>query len=255
MTFAQAGQLVLDEFDVPVRDAVAGRWGNEFWAPGSTLKVKVDTSNPYAYGMPEDALIAYLAGGQVYETVAGARSGDVRRVLTYPGRDILQSGWLLGEEAIADKAAMVSVKHGEGTIVMIGFPGPAPRPRPTAPSSSSSTPWSASRGERRSSDRHRRAERDETAVHSTAGTAHRHRSAGLRPASRGSAKPGPVAPCRGYAHVVPERRGATGQVLLTEAGQTFRTLGHSRLDWNRSVKRSGRAATGFWPRRPVPGTP
>ena len=121
VTFAQAGQLVLDEFDVPVRDAVAGRWGSEFWAPGSTLKVKVDTSNPYAYGMPEDALIAYLAGGQVYETVAGARSGDVRRVLTYPGRDILQSGWLLGEEAIADKAAMVSVKHGEGTIVMIGF--------------------------------------------------------------------------------------------------------------------------------------
>ena len=121
VTFAQAGQLVLDEFDVPVRDAVAGKWGNEFWAPGSTLKVKVDTSSPFAYGMPEDALIAYLAGGQVYETVAGARSDDVRRVAVYPGRDILQSGWLLGEEAIADKAAMVSVEHGEGTIVMIGF--------------------------------------------------------------------------------------------------------------------------------------
>ena len=121
VTFAQAGQLVLDEFDVPVRDAVAGMWGNEFWAPGSTLKVKVDTSSRFAYGMPEDALIAYLAGGQVYETVAGARSDDVRRVVTYPGRDILQSGWLLGEEAIAEKAAMVSVKHGEGTIVMIGF--------------------------------------------------------------------------------------------------------------------------------------
>ena len=121
VTFAQAGQLVLDEFDVPVRNAVAGMWGNEFWAPGSTLKVRVDTSSPFAYGMPEDALIAYLAGGQVYETVAGARSADVRRVLTYLDRDILQSGWLLGEEAIANKAAMVSVDHGEGQIVMIGF--------------------------------------------------------------------------------------------------------------------------------------
>ena len=121
VTFAQAGQLVLDEFDVPVRDAVAGRWGNEFWAPGSTLKVEVDTSSPFAYGMPKDALAAYLAGGQVYETVPGARSADVRRVLTYVDRDILQSGWLLGEEAIAGKAAMVSVDHGEGTIVMIGF--------------------------------------------------------------------------------------------------------------------------------------
>ena len=121
VTFAQAGDLVLDEFDVPVRNAVAGVWGNDFWAPGSTLKVKVDTSNPFAYGMPENALAAYLAGGQVYETVPGARSADVHRVVTYIGRDILQSGWLLGEEAIANKAAMVSVRHGRGTIVMIGF--------------------------------------------------------------------------------------------------------------------------------------
>ena len=121
VTFAQAGQLVLDEFDVPVRDAVAGTWGNEFWAPGSTLKVEVDTSSPFAYGMPEDALATYVAGGQVYETVRGARSADVRRVLTYVDRDILQSGWLLGEDAIAGKAAMVSVDHGEGQVVMIGF--------------------------------------------------------------------------------------------------------------------------------------
>ena len=121
VTFAQAGELVLDEFDVPVRNAVAGMWGNGFWAPGSTLKVTVDTSSPFGYGMPEDALATYLAGGQVYETVPGARSSDVRRVVTYVDRDILQSGWLLGEEAIANKAAMVSVDHGEGTIVMIGF--------------------------------------------------------------------------------------------------------------------------------------
>ena len=121
VTFAQAGQLVLDEFDVPVRNAVAGMWGSDFWAPGSTLRVRVDTSSPFAYGMPEEALAAYLAGGQVYETVPGARSADVRRIATYVDRDILQSGWLLGEEAIANKAAMVSVAHGEGTIVMIGF--------------------------------------------------------------------------------------------------------------------------------------
>ena len=121
VTFAQAGDLVLQGFDVPVRNAVAGMWGNEFWAPGSTLKVDVDTSSPYAYGMPERALAAYLAGGQVYETLPGARSSDVRRVVTYIDRDIMQSGWLLGEEAIANKAAMVSVDHGDGTIVMIGF--------------------------------------------------------------------------------------------------------------------------------------
>jgi len=121
VTFAQAGDLVLDEFDVPVRNAVAGLSGTEFWAPGSTLHVRVDNTDPLAYGMPENALATYLAGGQVYETVPGPRSASVKRLVTYVDRDILQSGWLLGEEAIANRAAMVSIEKGEGLVVMIGF--------------------------------------------------------------------------------------------------------------------------------------
>ena len=121
VTFAQAGDLVLDEFDVPVRNAVAGLSGDDFWSPGSTLRIDVNTDHPYAYGMPEDALATFLAGGQVYETVPGARSADVERIATYVGRDILQSGWLLGEEAIANKAAAVAVRQGEGSILMLGF--------------------------------------------------------------------------------------------------------------------------------------
>ena len=121
VTFAQAGDLVLDEFDVPVRDAVRGVWGNDFWAPGSTLHIDVETGDPFALGMPEQALATFLAGGQVYETIPGARSADVTRLATYPERDILQSGWLLGEDAIANKAAAVAVEKGEGEILMIGF--------------------------------------------------------------------------------------------------------------------------------------
>ena len=52
VTFAQAGDLVLDEFeDVPVTNAVRGMSGNEFWSPGSTLKVKVDNTDAYGFGM------------------------------------------------------------------------------------------------------------------------------------------------------------------------------------------------------------
>ena len=41
--------------------------------------------------------------------------------MTFVDRDLLQSGWLLGEEVIAEKAAMVSVEHGRGQVVLIGF--------------------------------------------------------------------------------------------------------------------------------------
>jgi hypothetical protein len=58
---------------------------------------------------------------QVYEVTSTERSHDVEIFTTYIERDILQSGWLLGEEVIAKKAAAVSVRHGEGRVVLIGF--------------------------------------------------------------------------------------------------------------------------------------
>jgi hypothetical protein len=121
LTFARAGDLPIQRFRLPVRNAVAGLSGNDFWAPGASLKVDVDNRHPVAWGMPDKALAIFTQGGHVYETVPGARSGDVQRVLTYQDRDILQSGWLLGEDRIADKAAAVSVKHGEGRVVLLGF--------------------------------------------------------------------------------------------------------------------------------------
>jgi len=49
------------------------------------------------------------------------RSQDVEILATYVERDILQSGWLLGEQVIAKKAAAVTVKQGAGRVVLIGF--------------------------------------------------------------------------------------------------------------------------------------
>jgi hypothetical protein len=121
VTFARAGDLVMERFDLPVRNVLAGMGSSEFWSPGSTLKIDVDTSHPVAYGMPGEALATFLQGNHAYETVPGARSADVTRVASYVERDVLQSGWLLGEEAIARKAAVVSLRHGQGRVVLIGF--------------------------------------------------------------------------------------------------------------------------------------
>ena len=71
--------------------------------------------------MPADGLAAFLGGNQVYEVVATPHNDRVQRIVTFIDRDILQSGWLLGEDTIAEKAAMVSVQHGQGRVVLIGF--------------------------------------------------------------------------------------------------------------------------------------
>ena len=121
VTFAQAGDLPIQKFGLPVRNLLAGLSSTEFWSPGSTLKVNIDRTNALAYGMPADGLATFLGGNQVYEVVATPRNDRVKRIVTFVDRDILQSGWLIGEGVIAEKAAMVSVQHGLGQVVLIGF--------------------------------------------------------------------------------------------------------------------------------------
>ncbi|HJO04207.1 MAG TPA: M14 family metallopeptidase [Acidobacteriota bacterium] len=121
ITFAQAGELAIEKFDLPIRNIVDDAPSREFWSPGSTLRVDVDRTNTLAYGMPTAALATFLQGNQVYRVVPSARNHHVERIVTFVDRDILQSGWLLGEDVIANMAAMVSVSHGEGRVVLIGF--------------------------------------------------------------------------------------------------------------------------------------
>jgi hypothetical protein len=121
LTFANAGDLPIQRFGLPLRNIVNGLPSKQFWSPGSTLRVTFNNSHPLVYGMPAEGLALFMAGGQVYEVTSTDRSQDVEILSTYVERDILQSGWLLGEQVIAKKAAAVSVKHGAGKVVLIGF--------------------------------------------------------------------------------------------------------------------------------------
>jgi hypothetical protein len=121
LTFAQSGDLPIQRFGLPLRNVVQGLPSKAFWSPGSTLRVTFNNTNPLAYGMPSEGLALFMAGGQVYEVTSTTNSQDVEVLTTYVDRDILQSGWLLGEQVIAKKAAAVSVKHGAGKVVLIGF--------------------------------------------------------------------------------------------------------------------------------------
>jgi hypothetical protein len=122
LTFGEAASFAIEKLGLPLRDATANVPTKEFWCPGSTLHVDVDVSDPLGYGMPAEALAVFLGGSQAWEIVPTARNERVETIVTFPERDLLQSGWLLGEHVIAKKAAMVSVESGKGRVVMIGFP-------------------------------------------------------------------------------------------------------------------------------------
>jgi hypothetical protein len=116
-----ASNFAIEKLGVNVRNVVANVSSLEFFCPGSTLRVRVDNTNPLGYGMPSEALAVYLSGNPVFEITPGQRNEDYEVIARYADRDLLESGWLLGEDRIAKQAAMVAARVGQGRVVLIGF--------------------------------------------------------------------------------------------------------------------------------------
>jgi glutamine amidotransferase-like uncharacterized protein len=111
----------MEKLGVHARNILANVPSKQFWCPGSTLKVNVDTSSPLAYGMPKEALALYLSGDPVFQVLPNNANEKYSIIVSYQDREILQSGWLVGETNITGKAAMIAAEMGKGKVVLIGF--------------------------------------------------------------------------------------------------------------------------------------
>jgi hypothetical protein len=120
VTLNGATAFPVDRLGIGVRNVLTGKSTKEFWCPGSTLKVTFDNTNPLAYGMPSHGLALYLDSPAFEITAPSAESYET--VVRYEDRDLLESGWLVGEENLTHRAAVVSARLGQGTVVLIGFP-------------------------------------------------------------------------------------------------------------------------------------
>jgi hypothetical protein len=120
VTLGAAYGFAVEKFGLGVRNIVENLDSKELFCPGSTLKVNIDNSHPLAYGMPSEGLVVYRSS-PVFAVTSSQHSEKYETVVRYRERDLLQSGWLIGEEHLSNKPAMVNVRHGKGQIVLIGF--------------------------------------------------------------------------------------------------------------------------------------
>ena len=120
VTLNAAAAFPVDRLGIGVRNVLTGKTTKEFWCPGSTLKVTFDHTNPIAYGMPSHGLALYLDSPAFEITAQNAENYET--VVRYEDRELLESGWLVGEENLARRAAVVVAKLGQGRVVLIGFP-------------------------------------------------------------------------------------------------------------------------------------
>ena len=88
-----------------------------FYCPGSLLLNEFDTKHPVAFGMPASWPV-FFESDQAYRIRPGFDI-DAHVVSRYPRANILQSGWLLGEEYLRDQANAVSFDVGRGTAITL----------------------------------------------------------------------------------------------------------------------------------------
>jgi hypothetical protein len=82
--------------------------------------VDFDNTHPLAYGMPSEGLILFTSN-QAFDIQRGQNNEMYETVVRYQERDLLQSGWLIGEKHLSGKPALVRAKMGKGQVILFGF--------------------------------------------------------------------------------------------------------------------------------------
>ncbi|HEV2528658.1 MAG TPA: M14 family zinc carboxypeptidase [Thermomicrobiales bacterium] len=110
---------VIDRFALPVRNVLQGLKDTEFYCPGSLLRVVVDTRHPLGWGLRRDTTVLFY-DSPAFEALTGTdRTTTVAR---YPaGGTPNQSGWILGDQHLRSRSALVEVELGQGRVILVGF--------------------------------------------------------------------------------------------------------------------------------------
>jgi hypothetical protein len=112
--------LATERFGVPVRNPIAGLSEKEFFAPGSSLRVHVDPTQPLGYGMPKETTVVFFES-VAFDINNSIANDQIKVVARYHDRDLLRGGWLDGEKYLVGMPALLDVGYGKGRIAMIGF--------------------------------------------------------------------------------------------------------------------------------------
>jgi hypothetical protein len=118
IALGRSSTLLMNRFAAPFRDGLGGLTREQFFCPGSVLRVLVDKNHPVGFGMPEEA-DAYFINSMALEPAPAFSTMQASVIARYPGSGLLRSGWLLGESFVANKIGAAEVKLGKGRMILL----------------------------------------------------------------------------------------------------------------------------------------
>jgi hypothetical protein len=120
ITMGNACDLAIDRLPIPVRNLKKGQTRDQHFAPGTILRLEVDTQHPIGYGAASGTY-GFYNNSPFFSVVEGFASHKTSVVARYPNTNVVASGWLRGEELMAGRAAIVAIDMNPGRVVLFGL--------------------------------------------------------------------------------------------------------------------------------------
>ena len=92
----------------------------KFYVPSSVLRMRVDRSDPLAWGLPGDDVDVMFSASPTFRLGEEAASRGLRRVGWYATKEPLRSGWAWGQERLEGGTAVVDARIGKGRLALFG---------------------------------------------------------------------------------------------------------------------------------------
>jgi hypothetical protein len=119
VTFNNASMFAINQFKLPVENALAGAGGAGFFCSGCLVTVHIeDEKNPLSAGLSPDTIVMFERG-PAFNTKTDFKGKVLAR---YPReRSPLASGYLSGPDRLEGRVAALQADVGKGRVILIGF--------------------------------------------------------------------------------------------------------------------------------------
>ncbi len=120
ITLGQACNFAIEDLGLKVTNVLKNVKADDFYCPGSLVRMTVNNQHPIGYGF-DNEVIGYLSDNIAFSTTVPYADYDRNVIVRYPTSNILKSGFLLGEDYLYRRSAIVDVKQKKGHVILLGF--------------------------------------------------------------------------------------------------------------------------------------
>ena len=121
ITLGNSATFAIQHLSTPLRNVVQDGDLDDFYAPGTILRVTVDTTHPIGYGMPAEADVMFVNNGGFVPNTRRRRAHMTQSVVSYPNAALRRSGWIVGEQRLRGTGAVVEAPLDDGRVILHTF--------------------------------------------------------------------------------------------------------------------------------------